>query len=50
MIGLKDYIITEGKDPEVKAFIHDYVITDKKAIGQNKKIKNGLMVKRVYIL
>lgn len=39
MIGLKDYIITEGKDPEVKAFIHDYVITDKKAIGQNKKIK-----------
>ena len=39
MINLKDYIITEGKDPEVKAFIHDYVITDKKAIGQNKKIK-----------
>ena len=39
MIGLKDYIITEGKDQEVKAFIHDYVITDKKAIGQNKKIK-----------
>ena len=39
MIGLKDYIITEGKDPEVKAFIHDYVITDKKAIGQNKKNK-----------
>ena len=39
MTNLKDYIITEGKDPEVKAFIHDYVITDKKAIGQNKKIK-----------
>ena len=39
MTNLKDYIITEGKDQEVKAFIHDYVITDKKAIGQNKKIK-----------
>ena len=39
MINLKDYIITEGKDPEVKSFIHDYVITDNKAIGQNKKIK-----------
>ena len=38
MVNLVDFL-TEGKDPEVKAFIHDYVITDKKAIGQNKKIK-----------
>lgn len=43
MIDLKDYIIeellTESKDPEVKAFIRDYVTTDKKVRGQNKKIK-----------
>lgn len=41
MINLKDYIITEGKDPEVKAFIHDYVITDKKSNRpkqENKKM------------
>ena len=38
MVNLVDFL-TEGIDPEVKAFIHDYVITDEKGIRQNKKIK-----------